>query len=234
MSTQSSLEATPRTAAGKGEAQRLRKTGKIPAIAYGKGLAATTLAVSPKEIVSILKSEHGKNSVIEMKIGGKPTTVMIKDYTYHPVSRELLHVDFVEVKADQDVNVEIPLFTTGKAAGLVTGGVLRQVFRFVPVRCKPGVIPAKIEVDVTKLEMGDHIATKDLPLPAGVTVLLPAEQTVVAVVAPEKERTEEEAVPGAAAAAAPGAPAAAGAAAPAAAGAAGAAKAPAKKEEKKK
>lgn len=234
MSTQSivGLEAAPRTAAGKGEAQRLRRTGKVPAIAYGKGLASTTLAVSPKEIVAILKSEHGKNSVIEMKVGGKPVTVMIKDYAYHPVTRDLLHVDFVEVKPDQDVTVDIPLFTTGKAAGLVSGGVLRQVFRAVPVRCLPAAIPAKITVDVAHLEMGHHISTKELPLPAGVTVLLPPEQTIVAVVAPEKERVEEEAVPGAAAAAAPGAPAAAGAAAPAAAGAA--AKAPAKKEEKKK
>jgi large subunit ribosomal protein L25 len=228
MSTQTSLEAAPRTAAGKGEAQRLRKTGKIPAIAYGKGLAATPLAVSPKEIVAILKSAHGKNSVIAMNVGGKPTTVMIKDYAYHPVTRDLLHVDFVEVKADEDVTVEVPLSTTGKAAGIVAGGVLRQVFRFLPVRCKPGVIPAKIEVDVTKLEMGHHIATKDLPLPAGVAVLLPAEQTILAVVAPEKERAEEQPAAGAAGAAAP----AAGAAA-AAAGAA-AAKAPAKKEEKKK
>ena len=79
--------------------------------------------------------------------------------------------------------------------------------RLVPVRCLPDRIPAKIETDVTHLELGEHIATQDLKLPEGVTVRLPAEQTLVAVVAPEKE-VEETPVPGAAPAAVAGAPAA--------------------------
>ena len=217
--TMPGLVAAPRTAHGKGGSRQLRKTGQIPAIAYGKGFEATSLAVSPKEILSILKTEKGQNNVIQMKLGGaKPTEllVMIKDYSYHPVSRELEHVDFVQVKLDQEVMVELPLLFTGKPVGLAEGGIIRQVYRTIPIRCLPNLIPVKVEIDIAHLALGEHIATKDLKLPAGVTVRLPDAQTLIAIVTPEKDRTADEAaaVPGA-----PGAPAAAGAAAPAAAGA---------------
>lgn len=194
--------ANPRTETGKGAARRLRNSGQIPAVAYGKSLAATTLSVMPKDVVTVLKSERGQNTVLQMKVnGGGDLLVMIKDYTYHPVSRSLEHVDFVEVKLDQPVDVDVPLVTQGKAAGVTLGGLLRQVFRTIPVRCLPDRIPLKIETDVTALELGDAIATKDLKLPEGVEVRLPAEQTLVAVVAPEKDRSEEAAAPAAAAAA---------------------------------
>jgi large subunit ribosomal protein L25 len=238
MSSLVTLEAQTRTAGGKAEAGRLRRTGKIPAVAYGKELASTPLAITPKDVVTILKSERGKNTVIQMKVGGKDLTVMIKDFTVHPVDRALRHVDFVEVKLDKPVDVEIPLVATGKPIGVTNGGILRQVYRMLPVRCLPGVIPLKVEVDVTHLELGYAIQTKDVKLPEGVAPRVPAEQTLIAVVTPEKEKVEEEAVPGApgapgaAAPGAPGAPAAAGAAPAAGAPAAGAA--PAKDEKKKK
>jgi large subunit ribosomal protein L25 len=232
-----SLEAKPRAVAGKGEARRLRATGLVPAVAYGKGLPLMPLAVAPKEVAAILRSELGKNTVLELKLqagadgapnGGKTKLLaLIRDYALHPVKRHLEHVDFVEVKLDVPVDVQVPLLAVGKPVGVVAGGILRVVHRLVPVRCLPDRIPVKIETDVTHLELGQHIATQDLKLPEGVTVRLPAEQTLVAVVAPEKE--VEEAAPGAPGA--PGAPAAgaaAGGAAPAAE-----AKKDEKKEEKK-
>jgi large subunit ribosomal protein L25 len=219
--TMPGLVAAPRTAHGKGGSRQLRKTGQIPAIAYGKGFDATSIAVSPKEILSILKTEKGQNNVIQMKLdGAKPTDilVMIKDYSYHPVSRELEHVDFVQVKLDQEVMVDLPLLFTGKPVGLAEGGIIRQVYRTIPIRCLPNLIPVKVEIDIAHLALGEHIATKDLKLPAGVTVRLPEAQTLIAIVTPDKDRTAEEAAAGAPGA--PGAPAAAGAAAaPAAAGA---------------
>jgi len=206
--------ATSRTAGGKGAARRLRNAGQTPAVAYGKDLAAASLAVEPKDILTVLKSERGQNTVLQMKVDGtKDMLVMIKTYAYHPVTRVLEHVDFVEVKLDRPVHVDIPLITTGKPVGVVQGGIVRQVYRTVPVRCLPDRIPLKIEIDISHLEMGSAFHAKDLPLPEGVEVRLPGEQTVVSIVAPEKDRSEE-----AAAAAAPAAAPAAGAAAAAAAG----------------
>jgi large subunit ribosomal protein L25 len=228
--TMQTLAAKPRQAAGKGAARRLRQEGLVPAIAYGKGLPATAIAVGPKEVAAILRSELGKNTLIELALEGKTLLAMIKDFSLHPLARSLEHIDFVEVKLDQPVDVEVPLVTTGKAVGVAKGGVLRIVHRTLPVRCLPNLVPIKISTDVAHLELGEHIATQDLKLPDGVVVRLPATQTLVAVVAPEKEVEEVVApVAGAVAAAAGAAAPAAGAAAPAAD-----AKKDDKKEEKKK
>jgi large subunit ribosomal protein L25 len=106
----------------------------------------------------------------------------------------------VQIALDQPVDVEIPLETTGKPVGVVKGGILRQVFRKIPVRCLPELIPVKIVHDVTALEVDGHVAAKDLGLPEGVSVRLPLEQTVISVVT-EKQAPEEETAPTAAAAA---------------------------------
>jgi len=228
MSSMPTVQAISRNASGKGEARRVRAQGHVPAVAYGKTLAATPIAVPPKDLLAILRSEKGKNTVIKMGIDQKDLLVMVKDFAYHPLTRALEHVDFIEVKLDQPVDTEIPVIVKGKAAGVVLGGVLRQVFRTLPVRCVPDRIPLNVEIDVTELKLNEAFAAKDVNLPEGVTVRLPAEQTVVSVVAPEKDRGEE------AAAAAPGAPAAAGKDAKAAAPAKDAkAAAPAKDAKKK-
>ena len=94
MSSFMTVEAKPRIAAGKAEARRLRREGQIPAVAYGKTLASTPLSVSPKDILGVLRSERGRNTIIAMKgvPGQDDLTVMIREYTHHPVSRDLVHV----------------------------------------------------------------------------------------------------------------------------------------------
>jgi large subunit ribosomal protein L25 len=199
------ISASARDGRGKGEATRLRRTGRIPAVAYGKKLAAQSLAVSPEDMKGILTSEHGRNTVIELDVDGKnKLTVLLRDYQHHPVSRAILHADFVQIALDEPVDVQVPLETTGKAIGVVKGGILRQVFRRVPVRCLPQLTPVKIVHDVTELDVDGHVPAKALALPEGVTVRLPPEQTVIAVVT-EKAAPEEEETAAAPAAAAGGA-----------------------------
>jgi large subunit ribosomal protein L25 len=201
------ISADPRDEKGKGAASRLRRTGKVPAVAYGKSLPAQSLAVSPADLKAVLGSQHGRNTVIELDVAGKSKlTVLLRDYQHHPVSRDLLHADFVQIALDQPVDVDIPLETTGKSVGVVKGGVLRQVFRRVPVRCLPELIPVKIVYDVTGLDLDGVVPAKGLPLPEGVSVRLPPEQTVIAIVT-EKQTAEEETTgqPAAGAAAAPAA-----------------------------
>ena len=201
------VSASQRSESGKGAASRLRVSGKIPAVAYGKQLPAQPLAVAPEALKAVFASAYGRNNVIELDVEGKDKlTVLLRDYQYHPVSRQLLHADFVQIHLDQPVDVEVPLELTGKAQGVVKGGILRQVFRKLPIRSLPNNIPVKIVHDVTALDLDGHVATKDLNLPEGVSVRLPDEQTVASIVT-EVVRAEEET-------AAPGAPAG-GAAAPA-------------------
>ncbi|EYF04234.1 50S ribosomal protein L25/general stress protein Ctc [Chondromyces apiculatus] len=221
------LNATRRVESGKSSAGRLRRQEQIPAVAYGRTLAPIQVAVAPKALTQILSSAHGQNSVVELVVeGGETLTVMVRDFDYHPISRVLIHADFLQVNLDQPVDVEVPFRCTGKAKGIVSGGILQQIFRTIPVRCLPEKIPSVIEIDVSDLDVGDALKASALKLEEGVKVRLPEEQTIVVLAAPEKAGAEEEAKPGA-----PGA-----AAAPAAAAGAGAkaAAAPAKKDEKKK
>jgi large subunit ribosomal protein L25 len=185
------LDANLRNQSGKTSARRLRREGRIPAIAYGKQLPSVSLAVTPRGLTDILKSAHGQNSVVELSVEQKKLTVLLREYTVHPVTREPLHADFVEIQLDQPVDVEVPFICKGKAAGVVLGGILRQVYRRLPIRSLPEQIPVVIEHDVTALNLGDHVKTADLTLPPGVSVRLPADQTVAGVVAPEKEKAED-------------------------------------------
>ena len=191
------LSVEARSAAGKGEARRLRRTGlrardrvwQGPPV-HGDLRHAEGSGDDPQELAA------GRTiGLVEIEVGGIKLLAMVRDFALHPVKRELEHVDFIEVKLDQPVDVFVPLFAIGKPVGVVKGGVLRIVHRTIPVRCLPDRIPVKVEADVTHLELGQHIATRELKLPEGVVARLPPEQTLIAVVAPEKE--VEEVAPGA-------------------------------------
>jgi large subunit ribosomal protein L25 len=214
------ISATPRSTTGKNANRRLRASGLIPAVTYGQGRPARGLAVAPEAVVHALSSERGRNVVIELEVEGQAVEAMIAEYQYHPVTRTLLHADFIEVTEETVVDVEVPLRLTGKPKGVIMGGKLRQVFRELPLRCKPALIPVEIVHDVTEIDLDQHVAAEDLQLPAGVTVSLRDKQTVAVVAADKHKKEEEEAAAGATPAAGAAAPAAAAAAKPAAAKAA--------------
>jgi large subunit ribosomal protein L25 len=200
--TTNTLVATLRPIGGKGPSRRLRASGKIPAVAYGGDMPATALAVSPKELTKLLSGEHGLNTVVELELDGKVKLhTLVVDYQIHPVSRAILHADFKKIDLDKPVDVEVRLELVGKSAGVTAGGELHQIFKKLPVRCRPGQIPVKLVHDVTELALDQAAHVKELNLPEGVEVLLPAERTIATVYTAKKRKEDEEA-------AAEGAPAA--------------------------
>jgi large subunit ribosomal protein L25 len=235
----STLEAKSREGSGKGAARKLRAQGLVPAVVYGKHLKAPVhVAVAPKSIKQSINTPHKLNTLITLKLDGASHQVLLKDYQQDPVTREILHADFIAVSDNEQVKVNVPLVLVGKAVGTADGGLLTQARRELEVWALPQAIPEKIEVDVTHLKIAMALHINDIKLPSGVSVKTNVNYTLAVVSAPEREE-----VPVAAAAVA--APAAGAAAAPAAgeakagdakAGAAkagdakaGAAKAPAKK-----
>ncbi len=230
------LNAETRNEKGKSPANRIRRTGKIPAVAYGKTLASTPITVDPSALLKILQGPAGLNTVMKLGLDGqKDLLVMVREVTHHPVTRQFLHADFIQVKLEEDVDVEVPFTLTGKAAGVIAGGVLHQVYRKLPLRTRPNNIPRGVTADIAHLELGQALKVSELKLPEGVTVRFPQDHTIAAVVAPEKDRTAEEAAAAPGAAAAPAAGAKAGAAPAAGAKpAAGAAAKPAEKAPAKK
>jgi large subunit ribosomal protein L25 len=200
------LEATIRPGRGSGPNRRLRASGQMPAIAYGDGLNPLALAVSPKALGKLLSSEHGLNTVVDIKVDGQANfPALVVDFQVHPVTRAILHADFKKIDLDKPVDVEVRLDLEGRAAGVVLGGELHQVFRKLPVRCRPGLIPVRLVHDVTEIPLDGAAHVRDLRLPEGVEVLLPPDRTIAGVYIAKKKRDEEEESKAAEAAAAPAA-----------------------------
>ena len=234
-----------RSAAKKGAARRVRSGGAVPGVLYGRKREPLAVTFNEKELLSSLDKEKRRNTVLKLNVrpadgkgAAEEVTAMVRDAQINPLSRRLVHVDFLAVDLNAEVHVTVPLLLTGKAIGVTNGGNLHQSMHMVPVAAKPAAIPTKLEVDVSALDIGDALHVSDLKLGDGVRVVLDAKEAIASVVAPKAEKVEE-----AAAAPVEGAVPAEGAAAPAAGGAApaaGAAAAPAAagakpgKEEKKK
>lgn len=197
------LEAEVRDLRGKGPARRLRTQGKIPAVIYGSGIESTALTLDPKALVKTLQGERGRNSLFTVTFGGRTELAMVRDVDVDPVTREAVHVDFFRIDENAPVDVQIPLFTKGRAIGVVKGAKMAVKFRSLPVRCIPALIPVKIELDVTPVDVGQSITVADIKLADGVSITLRPTQAVVTVLE-EKAAAVEEAAPGA-----PGAKAAA-------------------------
>jgi len=222
---------------GKGGAHKVRAGGKVPGVLYGRKAEPLSVAFDEKSLLQSLDKERRRNTVLTLEVTGngksEQVTAMVRDAQIDPLSRRLVHVDFLRVDLDQEVQVTVPLVLTGKAVGVTDGGNLHQSLHVIPVAAKPAAIPTKIEVDVTALKIGDALHASDIKLAEGVRVLLDPRDAIASVVAPKAEKVEAEAAaPVEGAVPAEGAAAPAAGAAPAAPGAAAAAPA-AKKEEKK-
>lgn len=230
----STLEAKSRQGAGKGAARKLRSQGLVPAVVYGKHLQAPVhVAVEPKAVRQSINTPHKFNTLITLKLDGAAHQVLLKDYQMDPLTREILHADFIAVKDDEKVKVNVPLVLTGKAQGVADGGLLTQARRELEVWALPQAIPEKIEADVTHLKIASALHINDIKLPEGVSVKTNVNYTLAVVTAPEREEAPAAAAAAAAPAAAPAAKAGEAKAGDAKAGdakaAAGQAKAPAKK-----
>ena len=221
--TRNTLAARLRDGAGKGSARRLRAQGLVPAVVYGPHLDTPVhIAVDPIEVKKAIATPHKFNTLLSLKLDGQPERmVLLKDYQQDPVSREMLHADFIDVHENEQIKVNVPVVLSGKPVGVTEGGILSQSRREIEVFAMPAAIPEKIEADVSHLKIAQSLHINEVKLPQGVRVKSHVNYTLAVVSVPEKE----EVAPVAAAAATPaaGAPAAG---APGAAPAAGDAKAP--------
>lgn len=207
------LPTEPRTTKGKSAARQLRARGLAPAVFYGLGVPPVSLAVAPKALLKVLSTPFRRNQILELEVAGQKQLAMVKELQVHPVTRAIEHVDLYKVDIAKPVVTDVPLVTEGKAKGVVSGGEIFVNFRALPVRCTPDKVPALITVDVTNMELGDTLRTKDIGVPAGVEIMLDPERSVISCAEPRKIKTEEEEAAEAAAAAGIAAPAAAPAAA---------------------
>jgi len=193
MSETLTIEVQPREKTGKNANRRSRSAGKIPAVVYGGGKESVAIEVDRKTLIDMVKGHSGENPIFLLKLGDKERHAMIRHTQVHPVSRQVIHIDFQRVLLDQKVRVAVPVELVGTAYGVKTeGGMLDFVTREVHVECLPGQIPKHLEVDVTEMHVGDHVEAKDLKLPEGV-VLLDEPDRVIASLGHGRIETDETA-----------------------------------------
>jgi len=198
------IAAEPRSLRGKNEARRLRASGSAPAVVYGIGKDAVAVAVNPKEMVRILRSKTGHNTIFHLAIkDGENTPVMIVDWQRDPVKDTILHVDMKRIDLTLRLVVKVPVHTVGEPEGVkLQGGLHEVITREIEVECLPDEIPEFLSIDVSKLVIGQAVRASDVPLPGSVRLLSPPEAVISHIVT---MKAEEVAAPVAGAEVAPAA-----------------------------
>lgn len=192
------LAAVTREGRGKNEARRLRQAGQVPAVCYGgKSREGVSVSVDPKALLQILYSDSGVNTLISLKIdGGEASQVIVKDFQLHPVTSQMLHVDFYQLALDKAVTVTVPVHLTGEPVGVKQqGGLVDFVQRDVQVECMPTEIPERLEIDISELMIGQGVRLRALLSGVSWSPVSDPDTLLVHVIAPkiEEEPEEEEA-----------------------------------------
>ncbi|QEL15267.1 50S ribosomal protein L25 [Limnoglobus roseus] len=184
MSQTVSLATEPRTGTGSRAAQKLRKQGLLPAVIYGHKEETVAVTVNAKELHRAIVTLHAR--VLDLSVGGKTETVLIRELQWDHLGSEMMHVDFARISKDEKVKVTVPvkLKNAPKSMG---GGVLDQPFHQLHIECLATAIPDDITIDITNLTLGQPIHVKELTLPEGVKVLESQEVVVVQLKLPGAE-----------------------------------------------
>lgn len=181
------IEGRVRPGRGKGPARQARREGLIPAVMYGHGEEPLALAIPQRAFELAMKAAGGGNVIIGLKLGGADQTAIIREVQRDPVSHNIIHLDFQHISLTEKVKVEVTLHLTGTPDGVKSGGgVLEMITRTVEIECLPTDLPQSVDVDVTRLNIGDSIHVSDLAIP-NVTILSDPGLTIATVVPPTKQ-----------------------------------------------
>ncbi len=197
MSETLKLAAETRDRAGKGASRAVRRTGRVPAVIYGAGEAATPIHVEEKLLVRQLSSGHFMNSVVEIEIaGGAAIRTLPRDVQFHPVSDRPIHVDFFRLQGNSVITVQVPVHFVDedKSPGMKRGAVLNIVRHELQLDCPSNAIPDQIEISLAGRDVGDSIHISAVVLPKGiVSHITDRDFTIATMVAPSALKSEVDA-----------------------------------------
>jgi large subunit ribosomal protein L25 len=186
------LKAEKRDGVGKGAARKLRAVGKVPAVLYGSDLKPVHLSVNGLELWHALHTDAGANVLIDLKLDGDSFLTMPREVQRDHLKGTLIHVDFLQIRRDVAIEVDVPIHLVGESHGVKEGGVVEHHLWSLRIECLPGQVPEAIEADVTPLGINEALHVSDIKIPGNVTVLTPLEETVVSVVPPPVMELPEE------------------------------------------
>ena len=187
------LKFSQRNETGTSSSRQIRSSGRIPAVLYGKELNRS-LSVDDKETRILLRKGAGSSSLMRL-IGedGEDELVLIKELQQDQIRDKILHIDFIQIKRGEDLQTSVPLTLLGEADGVkVEGGILEILANDIEIRCRPSNLPSLIELDITKLALGENLQIKDLPGLDGVEFVSSDETILVSCVGSASGRSESE------------------------------------------
>ena len=179
------LDIENREVVGKKATKAIRRSGQVPSVLYFKGEEPLSLSVNKKALGKAMKSDQ---RIYEMEIENKSQYVMIKEVQYHPVTDEVLHIDFMRVRRSEKMTISVPLILTGKALGVIEGGILSQTMNQIEISCYPTNVPENIEVNIDNLELNASLSVSDVNIDDDeIEIVSPDELNIASIAAPKEE-----------------------------------------------
>ena len=186
------INAKSREEVGKKIARKLRKEGEIPAIIYGGGIKSIPISIKVNDVMKILKTEKGENTILRITRDKKVIDAMIKELQYDYLSDNIIHADFIRIDLEKPIEVNIPIVIRGESIGVkVEEGIFDFVTRELKIRCLPNDIIKEIEVDVSNLHIGNSIKVGEIEFGEEI-MLLSDLDTVICSVSTKRVEVEEE------------------------------------------
>jgi large subunit ribosomal protein L25 len=187
------LTCLPRELSTRGYLKDLKRRGFVPGTVYGKGMDNQAISLDLRQISRVFQS-HGSRGLFSLQIGtaNKAVMAVVREIQRHPLTGQLVHVDFWKVSMDEKINNTVGIVITGEEELLKKGGILQAGIKEIEVSCLPQDIPENMTCDVSTLGIGDKITVADLTIPAGVEVLSDQEALIVTVLAPSRAATGVE------------------------------------------
>jgi large subunit ribosomal protein L25 len=192
MAKKTSLKAAPRARSGSGRLKQMRREGWLPSVIYGKGTENINLKVDAKTFTELLSHSSSENILVNLEIEGQGTRLAFLQSVQHDnLSGITLHADFRAIDENTEITANIPTHLNGESAGVKAGGLVEQYVHAIEIICLPNDLPETIEVDITKLEVGDSLHIGDITYPKGVRATHAADVVVAHIGKPAAAVSEE-------------------------------------------
>ena len=187
------LKAEARAETGKGAARKIRAGGRVPAVVYGHDVEPIPVSIDAKELFHLLHTDAGMNVLVDMNVNSDQFLAMPREVQRDHIRGQFLHVDFLRIRRDEKIGVEVPIHLVGESHGVKEGGVVEHHLWNLHLECFPQDVPTSIEADISGLGMNESLKVADLDIPQDkLTLLTSPDEVIVSVVPPQILRVEEE------------------------------------------
>ena len=139
----------------------LRNDGEIPAVVYGRDINTESIFIKNSDLLKVIK-DVGRNGIISLNLNGKSKNVILRDYQNNPVTKDILHVDFLQVDKDTEIDTNVSVILKGTSNGEKAGGIAKQFLHELNITAKANDIPDSIEIDITNFEIGHTVQIADI------------------------------------------------------------------------